>query len=84
LRINGSTGRDNTGSTWLRDGGKNAVQRGLKTNHLALHDLIKCDKGEEEWREGWTYDILAFQAGQTSMRWEEEKCEKEKRRKGIW
>jgi hypothetical protein len=40
LRINGGTGRHNAGGARLGDGGKNAVQRGLKANHLALHDLM--------------------------------------------
>jgi hypothetical protein len=41
LRIDGRPRRNDTGSAWLCDGSKNAVERCLKANHLALHDLVK-------------------------------------------
>ena len=63
LRIDGRTGRDDSRSAGLGDGGKNAVQGGLKANHLALHNLTwGMTKGRGEKR-GETHDILAFEAG---------------------
>ena len=52
LRIDGRTWRHNTRSTGLGDSGKNAVQRGLKTDHLALHHLVKGMTKDVERREG--------------------------------
>ena len=45
LRIDGRSRRHDTRSTGLRDGSKNAVERCLKTNHLALHDLVEGVRG---------------------------------------
>jgi len=52
LRIDGRSRRYDTGSAGLRDGSKNAVEGGLKANHLALHDLAEGIKRRRGGREG--------------------------------
>jgi len=45
LRIDGRLRRYDNGSTGVGDGSKNAVERCLKANHLALHDILAFEAG---------------------------------------
>jgi hypothetical protein len=64
LGIDGRPRRHDARSAGLGDRSKNAVEGGLKANHLALHDLVEDVKrrGREK-KMDMTYYILAFEAG---------------------
>jgi hypothetical protein len=56
LRIDGRPKRHDTGRAGLCDGSNDVVERCLKANHLALHDLVEGVSGEEgRKRERTTY-----------------------------
>ena len=50
LRIDGRPRRHDTRCAGLGDGSKNAVERCLKANHLALHHLVEGVRQEEKKR----------------------------------
>jgi len=50
LRVDGRPRRHDTGSARLGDGSKNAVERCLEADHLALHDLVEGVRGEKKKR----------------------------------
>lgn len=53
MRMDERPKKYDTGSAGLRDGSKNAVERCLKANHLALHDFVEGKRGEINFTTDW-------------------------------